>query len=305
MKRFLIGIVVCLSTTVFGQRLAAFWKPDTMVIGEQTQLTMVLKSAPENFRFDPQMGEIACKIRFKGEHLWRSEGSLEVLSFKDTSFQRNGERIWKGVYTLIAWDSASYLFPAVQLTANDSTWKVQPGILKVGFQKKKVDDAIEEIPVTFEEDRFSWLLSYWWAWALLAGLIGALFFLNRRKRIRKPDMRSLKEKTLEKVHDLRKREAWLNGETDLHYVRFTSILKAFLGELYGIGLMERTTQEVLLLLKAKNTDAEVVFQIQNLLSEADLVKFGKTAPDDFTVRTSLNRLEELVIALSPIEVLLS
>lgn len=287
---------------VSAQTKHVYWAEDSVRIGDKAILTILVKNKPAAFNYDPISGVFSCEVSYKGQTLWKPGGELEILSFRDTTYTQKGIQYWKGVYTLIAWDSAKYRLPDLWLTWKDSTFSFKAPNLYVGFVKKKVAEGIYEIPIEPEEDPWRLLKEYWWflALALLAVIIG--IFWNKRRKIRKTEEISLRDRTLMAINQLRKKEDWLHGHEKAHYVAFSSVLKMYLSSRYELNLMERTTYETIALLKLKGLDPAMVRRIEDLLRESDLVKFAKMIPDDTRVRSGLFRLEEIVTELSPLEI---
>lgn len=300
--RILIALFLVIFSGVKAQEIKVFWTNDSIQIGEQTNLVMLLKKVPSNFKFDPTSGEISCGIKHKGEQLWKNEGVLEILSFKDTTYVQKGQTIWKGTYTLTAWDSASYQFPMIHFSSTDSSLQKQAAPLFVGFIKRKFDDSIDEVKVVAVDDS-AWYNSVWWFIIPLLVVIVGLYFWNKQKRLQAKPKLSLKMRTNQAIAALKAKGYWKQDKTAKHYIEFSTILRRFLSERYGLYLMERTTYETVLLLKTQNIEPEIISVIQDLLNESDLIKFGKMNADEFTIISSMNRLEEVVIALSPLEVI--
>lgn len=178
----LIALFLVIFSSVKAQEIKVFWTNDSIQIGEQTNLVMLLKKVPSNFKFDPISGEISCGIKHKGEQLWKNEGVLEILSFKDTTYVLKGQTIWKGTYTLTAWDSASYQFPMIHFSSTDSALQKQAAPLFVGFIKRKFDDSIDEVKVVAVDDS-AWYNSVWWFIIPLLVVIVGLYFWNKQKTI--------------------------------------------------------------------------------------------------------------------------
>ena len=72
------------------------------------------------------------------------------------------------------------------------------------------------------------------------------------------------------------------GEIKSHYVQLTDILRNYFDREYELDTVESTTHEIVSLLKSKKIDALLLKEINELLEEADLVKFAKSSPDGFT-----------------------
>jgi hypothetical protein len=301
--RYILSIVACWCFAVgFAQTKRVYWAEDSVRIGDKAQLTILVRNKPKQFDYNPISDVFICDITHKGQTLWKPGGELEIESFKDTSYTKNGIKYWKGTYTLIAWDSAKYRLPELWMSWKDSTFSFRAPNLYVGFVKKKVKDGIEEISIEPENDYWRWIKKYWWV--IVIALIGIVIVIlwNKRRTIKKSDELSLRERTLLAIQQLRKREDWLHGKTKSHYVGFSAILKQYLSSRYELNLMERTTFETIALLKVKGLDGNMIRRIEVLLRESDMVKFAKTELNDMHIRSSLFRLEEIVTELSPLEI---
>ncbi len=301
--RFALSILVCWCFGAgFAQTHRVYWTQDSVRIGDKARLTILVKHKPKQFDYNPISDVFICDVNHTGESLWKPGGELEIESFKDTSYTQKGIRYWKGVYTLIAWDSAKYRLPELWMTWNDSTFSFRAPHLYVGFVKKKVKDGIEEIPIEPENDYWRLIKKYWWVLLIIVLGIAIGILWNKRRKIQKSDELSLRERTLLAIKQLRKKEDWLHGKTKSHYVGFSAVLKMYLSSRYELNLMERTTYETISLLKLKGLDSSMIRRIEVLLREADMVKFAKTELNDMHIRSSLFRLEEIVTELSPLEI---
>jgi hypothetical protein len=287
---------------VGAQTKRVFWEQDSVRVGDKAKLIILVKYKPAKFDYKPISGVFICDINHKGETLWKPGGELEIVSFTDTVYSQKGISYWKGVYELTAWDSAKYRLPDLWMTWKDSTFSFRAPSLNVGFVKKKVEEGIEEIDIQPETDSWKWLKDYWWlVLIILVGITGAILW-NRRRKIKKIEDLSLRDRTLLAIKQLKKKEEWLHGKTKNHYGSFSAILKMYLSSRFELNLMERTTQETITLLKLKQLDFVMVKRIEILLKESDMVKFAKTELDDIHIRSSLMRLEEIITELSPLEI---
>ena len=301
--RCILSIVACWCLGAgFAQTKRVYWTEDSVRIGDKAQLTFLVKNKPKQFDYNPISEVFICDVNHKGETLWKPGGELEIESFKDTTYTQKGIQYWKGVYTLIAWDSAKYRLPELWITWKDSTFSFRAPNLYVGFIKKKVKDGIEEIPVEPEDEYWILFKKYWWVLLIAAAGITAGILWNKRRKIKKSEELSLRERTLLAIKQLKKREDWLHDKTKNHYVNFSAVLKMYLSSRYELNLMERTTFETISLLKLKGLDGSMIRRIELLLREADMVKFAKTELNDLHIRSSLLRLEEIVTELSPLEI---
>lgn len=301
--RVVLSILACWCFGAgFAQTKRVYWAEDSVRIGDKAQLTILVKNKPKKFDYNPISDVFICDVNHKGETLWKPGGELEIESFRDSTYIQKGIKYWKGVYTLIAWDSAKYRLPELWLTWKDSTFSFRVPNLYVGFVKKKVKEGIDEITIEPEEDPLRLLKKYWWVLLIVAIGVTIGILWNKRRKIKRSEELSLRERTLLAIQQLRKKEDWLHGKTKSHYVGFSAILKMYLSSRYELNLMERTTQETITLLKLKGLDFTMIRRIEVLLREADMVKFAKTELDQLHIQSSLFRLEEIVTELSPLEI---
>jgi hypothetical protein len=294
------------SAGVFGQ-LTAKWNTDHCRIGEQVVLKLCLRQAGADVRYTPYSAVIPCEMRLDSSALTQ-DGSLEIIgSFKDTTYRRNGARTWEGTYTVTAWDTGVYVLPRILVDPGkgDTIYQVQPKPLTVSFEKKKIDDSLEEVPVVVEND--SWIAKYWLAVLvpLVIVIIGVIIILSVvRKKNRAPQRQlSLKDRTRLQLGDLRKKALWKDNRLNEHYIEFSFLLRSFLSERYELNLMERTTFETILLLRTREIPEPTLERIRRLLQESDIVKFGMGVPDEESILLSLNYFEELIIELTPLELI--
>lgn len=84
-------------------------------------------------------------------------------------------------------------------------------------------------------------------------------------------------------------EGWAYGEVERHYEAVADALRAYLEEAEGIPAPERTTTELLWSLPPRLAEGGLRRRVQEVLGEADLVKFAKVRPPaeqaaDYTAR---------------------
>lgn len=294
-------LVFLWSVQVFGQQIHMRWEKDTVLVGEHVKLFITIKNKPKGLEYRPIQGTLHAETKtFKG-NLWKANGEVEVLSFSDTLIKRGNATDYQGTYDLVAWDSAVYKILPLWFVKDDSSFSKTVPILNVVFEKKKVEQGIEEIPVTFMSDTMNFIYKYWWMFLAVILLAIGAYLWNKRTKIKPQQVYTLRERTLLALNELKQKEDWNKGRAKEHYSAFSSILKLYIGTRFELNLMERTTYETKLLLQQKGLNPTLVKRIHDLLQEADLIKFAKQPGDDLIARSSMRKLEELVTELSPLE----
>lgn len=303
MKYVLVIALTILTGSVFSQQLTAHWSVDSCMIGEQVTLKIQLRKAPPKVNYQPYAAEVPCEVRIDSSELTQN-GSLEIIGrFSDSTYKKNGQSVWEGRYTVTAWDTGVYVFPLIRIPVGDSIYLFQPEDLTVSFVKKKIGDELEEVPVVVETDRWWWLKKY--GWLFLFPLSGLIVYVVLRATRRKKAVRaqSLKERALIALESLRKQELWKKDRINEHYIEFSFLLRSFLGARYELNLKERTTYETLLLLRTKGIPEPTLERIRKLLQESDMVKFAMGIPDEESIVLGMAYLEQLIVELSPLELI--
>lgn len=302
MIRSLIVITLLCFVPVYGQQIHLRWKNDTVQVGEHAILLISIKDKPKDLDYRPLQGNLHCETKTFSGKLWQSNGEVEILGFKDSLIKNGSKEDYIGTYTIVAWDSAMYKVLPLWFVKKDSSFAREVPILNVVFKKKKVDLGIEEIPVSFISDAWSFFYKYWWMFFVGISIILIAYFWNKRRKIKPKDVLTLRERTLLALGELKKKEDWNKGREKEHYSAFSSILKMYIGARFELNLMERTTYETKLLLQQKGLNPTLVNRIHELLQEADLIKFAKQPSEDLVARSSMRKLEELILELSPLEI---
>ena len=138
-----------------------------------------------------------------------------------------------------------------------------------------------EAPVPVKET--NWLL----IWALVVlGVVGAtvLLTLSLRRRLAKlvvkpaPPPRPAHEVAFERLEKLAG-EAWPNKGEYMHfYVDISEILREYIGSRWRFDSLDRTTTELMNLMRNKELKNYDFERLQYMLDDFDLVKFAKVVP---------------------------
>lgn len=307
MKQLLLtGIVLIVTVIGYGQRARAYWEDDTVLIGQHAKLHLFVDDCPEQMKWEKIHSASDIERRQSNENLYRKDGEIEVLSV--VKKYDKAKRQFEITCELLVWDTANYQLPVQEFNIYSPDWKVPDTTLSVTvpeltcvFVKKKVDKSVTEIPLVEESNPFGWIKRYWWVFALLLCIFLGMYFWNKRRTTRFIAKETLKNRTLKQLQQLRKQALWESDQVEKHYVAFSKIIKSFLTERYGHHFIGKTSYETELGLKVLKVEDQVIVRIKKLLLESDFSKFGKSVPDKETIVTSLNKLEELIVELSPLD----
>lgn len=308
MKQWIvIAVLAVLSGSVHAQKIRAYWKKDTVLIGQPATLIVELENIKQDIKLPQLTTPLGCGRRQSNEVLYKQDAELDISS---TNKKENKKAHSLTVtYQFIAWDSAIYQLPELEFTLinqnsgkRDTSLFVKAPELNVVFRKQKYNHEIMEVSVEPEFSIWTWLKNYWWIVLIGIAIPTIVFFWNRRRKHQFTSKETLKTRTLKRLHELRKKAYWQSGKVEQHYMEFTFLLRNFLSERYQHSFLEKTSFECRIALKTLGADDLLISRVSELLYEADLAKFGKTIPSEETTLLSLNKLEEIIIELSPLDI---
>jgi hypothetical protein len=296
-SRFLLFVIVftifCFSKAKAQVEITLSIEPerDTIVIGDHVTLKVSVV-APGN--------EIIIFPNFK-EKLF--EG-IELIETKDVDTIKSGDKNLKRLerkYLITSFDEGHYRFNSFPVL------KVTPSGVDTLYSNNEIVLIVKtvELDENFQPYDIKDIKTYpsqWWLWAgiftIAALLIVALmiFFI---KKYRKPS-----EKVKLKINPY----AWATHEleslknsniavtrTKEYYSRLTDIVREYIELQTNVSAMEKTSDEILSLLPDTIFNSEELLRnIRDLFSVADLVKFAKYPASIFECETSWDEAYKFV-----------
>lgn len=140
-----------------------------------------------------------------------------------------------------------------------------------------------DMPYTLQ-DALPWILG---GLLVVAVLIGLFLYFKKRKKPEEVVRPKPKEAphviAFRELDKLKEEHLWQSGELKAYYSRLTDIVREYIEHRFQIHTLERTSDEVLASFKNTGLVDQVPFEsLQQLLYQADLVKFakGKPQPED-------------------------
>jgi hypothetical protein len=146
----------------------------------------------------------------------------------------------------------------------------------------------------------------YWPWVLAAVLAavlaGASWWWWRRRRRRRaaqapaPPRLPADYVALAELTRIERMNLLARGEFKEYYTRVTDVLRRYLEARFGIAAMDRTTAELLEELESRGRRVE---KLEDLLNEADLVKFAKYVPGEASGTAAMSSAREIVVRTTP------
>lgn len=315
MKNLLLHILILAVTfSGYSQQGTTTLSEKNILVGEKISLVYTITFPQKNsFKFTPENSIIPSNRKSKtGILSTETTDEIEILTpFTDTVISKGKDKVWIGTYEITAWDSGRYVLAPCTIIIDDSTIIFPSVELTSELVKAKKGQDLYDIKESFSDipdEPFSlktFAKNNWW-WLLLVVLIPLiLIYRNKRKRLNdipKPVVvLSLKERTLLAIDALEKERLWEKQRLKEHYIELSFILRSYLSSRYEINLLEKTTHETKLLLGQKGLHTETIRVIVSILSEADLVKFAKSQPEELAILKVSHLARQVIAETSPLE----
>ncbi|MBL7941950.1 MAG: hypothetical protein JNM00_04250 [Flavobacteriales bacterium] len=259
--------------------------PDTFQIGEPASLTLRLSftGVDRNEIFWAAFGDtLAPEV----EVLDRGGvDTVQSLSGYDLTLQQNlsitcwdsGYKAIPPFFFLVAGDTISTGFTYIECTAPE---------VNLAESYKDIKDIYED-PFTWSE----WLAKYWpWLLAALVVCSTLLWWLlkMRKKKTATATMAAPvpsvppHELAMQQLLQLEKTNRWQSGDIKGYYSELSDILRTYIEDQFRIPALEETTARTLQYASTSGIDSEQINMLGRILREADMVKFAKHHPGEFT-----------------------
>lgn len=230
------------------------------------------------------------KVLFPAVQPWLPD-SVEMIGVsKIDTLIENNVAAYKQTVTVTAFDSGSFVFPALPFYTNDSILLGTTNPLPFEVTTVSVDTTLAikdihqpiKVPLTFKE-----VLPYILAVLAVALLVALIVFLimhyakkEKPKKVREKVVP--KEKAhiiaLSRLEALRKKKLWEAGEIKSYYSELTDIIRDYMENRWQFGAMEMVTPEIMAELERLHLSPENREMMRQILDTADLVKFAKWQP---------------------------
>ena len=278
MRCLLLLAMTFFAAVAFGQQSEVKARLDSthILIGDYLNVQLSVK-AP-----------VATKVLFPAVQPWLPD-SIEMIGVSkiDTLIDIAA---YKQTVTVTAFDSGSFVFPALPFYSADSVLLGTTNPLPFEVTTVPVDTTLAikdinlpvKVPLTFKE-----VLPYILAVLAVALLVALIVFLILRfaKKEKKPKVKVKvvpKEKAhiiaLSRLEALRIKKLWEVGEVKAYYSELTDIIRDYMENRWEFGAMEMVTPEIMAELERLNLSAEDRERMREILNTADLVKFAKWQP---------------------------
>lgn len=294
MRKKFCYILLFISAISFAQKPMVKAEIDTtnIRIGEQFNLKISI---------DETQNVILPKLELTG---------LEIIDSTKTDTLENS-LIRK--YILTGFDSGAFYIPEQQIFIKNQAYFTDSLLVNVATiaidtsQVKKFPiKSIKSEPYTFDDFKiYLYLLlaaiaiiSFWMYWFV---------FRKQKQHEEEETFKVLPpyEEAIYKLNELDEKLLWQNNKVKEYYSELTEIIRGFIERELKVPALENTTDEILEALKALEDAGTIEITkdtlktLQDLLHEADLVKFAKSKPLAVEIKEDRKDAEDIISNLTP------
>ena len=294
MRKQLCYILLFISAISFAQKPMVKAEIDTtnIRIGEQFNLKISI---------DETQNVILPKLELTG---------LEIIDSTKTDTLENS-LIRK--YILTGFDSGAFYIPEQQIFIKNQAYFTDSLLVNVATiaidttQVKKFPiKSIKSEPYTFDDFKI-----YLYLLLDAIAIIGfwIYWFVIRKQKQRKEEetykVLPPYEEAIYKLNELDEKLLWQNNKVKEYYSELTEIIRGFIERELKVPALENTTDEILEALKnfedaeTIQVSKETLKTLQELLHEADLVKFAKSKPLAVEIKEDRKDAEDIISNLTP------
>ena len=295
MKINLYIFLILFSTSIFSQNLVET-KIDKKIIKIGAQFNLTLKTTVDTLS----------TVVFPNT---KSFGKLEVIrNYVIDTVRKDDKYDLIKRYGLTQFDSGRYVIPKMTVLINKKPF-LSDSIL-VDVKDVLVDTLKQKMydikPISQVENPSN----NWWKYVLgLIFFIGIGFLIYyllkkyQKKKIEQIVYKTPIEKAIGMLKILETKQLWQKGEIKNYYSELTDIARDYIEEVIEIPAKESTTSELIAGLrkaanvKKLNFTKQSLSNLENVLKQADLVKFAKVEPNQTVIEEDYKRIEKSIISL--------
>jgi hypothetical protein len=241
-------------------------------------------------------------------------GAFDVKDYQtdESTRLKDGRVKVESRFSLTTFTTGDYIIPPipVEFMLPDSTVKYlisEPTPIKVKSLLAESSDTadIRDIkgPIEFKT---SYALYYYLGGAclILAAVVAYIYWRIRRKRMQQGepvDLRKPWEIAFEELALLKEKNYPSDGKFKQFYIELTEIVRAYLGRIYTIPVLDMTTEEFFVVIMEEEIDEQLFSRLKSFLGFADLVKFAKLIPEMDKVMLDFNEAVNIVEYIRQVE----
>jgi len=242
------------------------------------------------------------------KEVWRdSLAGVEVIGEPEVS--SGNPQAYSATWTLAVFDTGIVTIPSMPVIIgsqgkNDTfyTNDVQINVTPVEPDSTGLSGLKE---IYFEPFKAGYYYRYIPHAIVILLLIGGMIYWLRQGKSNQPVTEEIiipllpHEWAFSALDQLAEKKLWQKGEVKEHYSELTSILREYLERRYAIHAKEQTSDEILAQLRQLQLNPTLLFDTEELISIADLIKFAKADPGMNIHAAAIERIRSFILETIP------
>lgn len=276
----------------------------SMRIGEQCTLKLFIRYTEGTAKASVKWPVIDDSLNPQITFLWQDTTSVKLVDRASVMYEQ------KSQWTLTCFDSGVWVIPPVAFVVNDDTAWTQALELYVNTVPVDTTQPIKPIAGIYDvppPPKINEASSYFWWWigggiVLLTALI---FFFALRRKSEEPlpsapaaHVPLPHERILQQLNEMAINKPWRNGDLKAHYTILTELMRGWVVERFRFPAMEMTTYQIMMRLRRTPDSGNRTSELEHVLRTADLVKFGKSVPEEYVNEKCIQNAIDFVMSTS-------
>lgn len=274
-----LGLVLCFSACGGGDDVAIGVRQSidstSIVIGQQAHMTLEVTANSAD--------KVTMPVFKTGQNV---VDGVEIVSVDVDTVEVGSDKV-KTVttLTLTSFDEKKYTIPPYSVTINGKKHDGQQLGLEVftvevdtaNVEKSFPAKDIQHLPFSWKE----WNRVVWLSVLVIVLLVLGIYLYTRLKQ-NKPIVRTIRivkhtpphQKALEEIENIKASQLQQSEDQKEYYTKLTDVIRQYIKERFGFQAMEMTSTEIIARLNEAD-NGEMINELRQLFSTADLVKFAK------------------------------
>jgi BatD DUF11 like domain len=211
------------------------------------------------------------------------------------------------VWKLTSFDSGNHFIPAFNFSVGGRTYRTDSILISVGYAKLDSTLDYHDIKDIVDIENPSVKYIPWLLLALTLASVFLFFYFGKGRIIETAGTEEAVyhlppyEEALKEMEELRRLDLTDPAQVKLFYTRMNDILRRFVMRKFQVSSMERTNEELILVLSGEDLTRDQFTRLAAALRMSDFVKFAKYIPGSVeneqnfeTIHASVRLLNEIV-----------
>ncbi len=278
------------SSRLFSQEVQATLSKKTVQVGEPFTLNFEIDGT-ENYSIVSLGKKKKLAVLKQSKKKGTPDTSyIELIDKFNAKIEKiQGNFYWQGNFELMAFEEGVFVIPPMSFRSEKGkNLESNPVLLMVELVPVNKDTELYDIQENFVEIKVPFFQKYkneilWFLFIvlILAGVFVYRYYGKKRRQLAPStaplvNQKTRKEKAVNDLNALMKKELWNSGELKEHFTQLSFIVQEYLSAEMGMSFLEKTSLEIQLIHRQKGYSQGTIDTLGFILNVADMVKFAQS-----------------------------